>query len=749
MPTKIIFEDRIVQFPNRFMLTDLGGGLYDVQASGGTVTQAGTPLSSTNLNALGDEVVFYTEDTSTSQTGYSGNIVGLLSYYKGLKVMFVPVNSSSGASTISISGLGLKNIKKVNSESGKVNIGKDDLLGGKAAILVYDGADFQLTDPAGDLTELQTTVTTLQTTVNDLSTAVNQITNDSLKMVSVGGPANAYTATIAGVNSLPAGLKLMLLLDIDNTGASTLKINSIAAKNIYFNGAALAGGELKNGQIAIVAYDGVQFQLQPTAKQIGDLNASVTAVNNTVTSHLADSTYQLATGTATAIIINTATLVDGYSKNFIVSANNAGAVTTINGKKLYKPNTTISPNLTAGKAVTVWYSATGDSGNGCFFIKASAEGNATTGDVLAGKTFSSDIDTGLVGTMDLSNLIADNIRKDVTINGVTGSNLKYGLNDTLDITKYSVSVPTGTKLWDNINTGSANGCVAVCKSLNSNYVYVAYANSGGKTLRKLNISDGSEIWGITTVSNISDIIVDNNDDIYIACSNTTGAKGVIKISGVTGVEIWSSTAVITTADIEVDNNGYVYVSNYLATGLKTLRKLNATTGAEIWNNTTCPYASGIAFDSINNCLYVTCYSTTSGTLKKINITSGAEIWSKPYTYINNVCVDNLGDVYIQRTLADNSVLKISAIDGTSIWGLAVNYPSKISADNHGSLFVTCNGIYKIHTDTGKIVYSDTANSSIYVFCDSIGNIYTTYGFATPSVSTLRKHVGSDTIKITS
>ncbi|MCU6396714.1 hypothetical protein KW820_22555, partial [Enterobacter quasiroggenkampii] len=105
--------------------------------------------------------------------------------------------------------------------------------------------------------------------------------------------------------------------------------------------------------------------------------------------------YKKAGGTATEITVTAPSLVDGYSKTFIVSENNNGSATTINGKPLYKPNTTTSPNLIAGKAVTVWYSST----NKCFFIKASAEGNADVANVLAGKTFSNDNDTGIVGTM--------------------------------------------------------------------------------------------------------------------------------------------------------------------------------------------------------------------------------------------------------------------------------------------------------------------------------------------------------------
>jgi len=100
-------------------------------------------------------------------------------------------------------------------------------------------------------------------------------------------------------------------------------------------------------------------------------------------------------GTGTTITLTGIELSDGSSKTFIASAANNGAATTINSKPLYKPGTTTSPKLIAGKAYTVWYDASGD----CFFLKASAEGTASVGNVLAGKTFSNDDDTGIVGTM--------------------------------------------------------------------------------------------------------------------------------------------------------------------------------------------------------------------------------------------------------------------------------------------------------------------------------------------------------------
>lgn len=105
--------------------------------------------------------------------------------------------------------------------------------------------------------------------------------------------------------------------------------------------------------------------------------------------------YQKATGTATAITLTMATLADGYFKNFIASTNNNGAATTINGKPLYKPNTTAAPTLISGKAYTVWCNLE----TNCFFTKARAEGTATTAQVLSGVTLSNEVDTGLAGAM--------------------------------------------------------------------------------------------------------------------------------------------------------------------------------------------------------------------------------------------------------------------------------------------------------------------------------------------------------------
>ncbi|WP_459480256.1 hyaluronate lyase N-terminal domain-containing protein [Clostridium saccharoperbutylacetonicum] len=199
-------------------------------------------------------------------------------------------------------------------------------------------------------------------------------------------------------------------------------------------------------------------------------------------SQVLDLSFKLAGGTANAITLSMQPLTDGYSKTFIASANNAGAATKINGKPLYKPNTTIAPNLISGKAYTVWYNQAGD----CFFIKASAEGDAIAANVLAGKKFSNDNDTGLVGTMPnnsqviitpgISNkfinkgyhdgtgyvqgdseLVSANIRAGINIFGVDG---KPSVVDTADATAGAADIVLNKTAYVNGNKVTGQATIA-------------------------------------------------------------------------------------------------------------------------------------------------------------------------------------------------------------------------------------------------------------------------------------------------
>lgn len=225
-----------------------------------------------------------------------------------------------------------------------------------------------------------------------------------------------------------------------------------------------------------------------------DVEVALQENANNIKTHLTDNVYQVAGGTSTALTLTIqGTLATGYPFTFIASANNGGAVTTINGKKLFKPNTTTSPNLITGKAYTIWYNSTGDSGNGCFFIKASAEGNATIADVLAGKIFSNDTDTGLVGTATIASLGGKRYASGTTpvvSNAVTVSNLTFQPSIIIIYCTYASTVHCRF-IYHNASDASTTGGMTMAMSS----VEVNTNASGGATI-------GNNIIGqITTSAN--------------------------------------------------------------------------------------------------------------------------------------------------------------------------------------------------------------------------------------------------------
>lgn len=203
----------------------------------------------------------------------------------------------------------------------------------------------------------------------------------------------------------------------------------------------------------------------------GRTNETVKGIADAQAAHSLDYMYQVAGGTGTAITLTiNGTLADGYHMTFIASADNEGAATTINTKSVYKPNTTDTPNFVAGKAYTVWYSQ----GDDCFFIKASAEGTAVAGDVLAGETFSNDNDTGINGTMvDRS---GDTACISSTVSGTTlkllaSDGYRDGVNDYVTVTDSNFvngNIVSGVTLL-----GKSGTNVAAVVTAGTAYVYAS------------------------------------------------------------------------------------------------------------------------------------------------------------------------------------------------------------------------------------------------------------------------------------
>lgn len=74
-------------------------------------------------------------------------------------------------------------------------------------------------------------------------------------------PSPGYTTGITAISSYVTGQRYFVTFTNANTGAATLNINSIGAKNIRRGNAALAAGDIVAGQVVELIYDGTNLQI--------------------------------------------------------------------------------------------------------------------------------------------------------------------------------------------------------------------------------------------------------------------------------------------------------------------------------------------------------------------------------------------------------------------------------------------------------------------------------------------------------
>lgn len=226
----------------------------------------------------------------------------------------------------------------------------------------------------------------------NLGSIVAQLSNS---LTTGAGTANAQTLTNPVVTTtLTTGIEFTFLPGVANTGATTLNVDSLGAKNVFFNGAALVGGELQTTIPCTVRYDGTRYHIMSPvfiSAQSGTLlptatgSANAQAVANSipfktlftgmvqwflpVAANTGATTLAIDGLTATNIFYNGAALeggelsttipvivkYDGTQFNLLVAANTPAAEDIQNNDFIYKLDTGgvntvfigISPTVTA------------------------------------------------------------------------------------------------------------------------------------------------------------------------------------------------------------------------------------------------------------------------------------------------------------------------------------------------------------------------------------------------------------------
>lgn len=179
-----------------------------------------------------NEAIYST--SSSSPNSYTTTLdPAPVEYTEGMAMLikFTNANTSSVV-TINVNTLGAKNIKRYDGTT--LAIG--DIADGCIAHLMYDGTNFLM-------------LNTVLSLFNNYAPSVS--------------PANTYTATLSTVPAAyTAGQFVLIKFTHKNTGAATINLNGLGAISIVRkNGTALKGGEIADGMIAHLVYDGTNFQL--------------------------------------------------------------------------------------------------------------------------------------------------------------------------------------------------------------------------------------------------------------------------------------------------------------------------------------------------------------------------------------------------------------------------------------------------------------------------------------------------------
>lgn len=99
------------------------------------------------------------------------------------------------------------------------------------------------------------------TTADDILRSIQAAVRAAFEPLTSVAGTNTITASMAGLAGYVNGLKVNFIPASSNTGATTININTLGAKNIFLNGAALAGYELRKNCPVQLHYDGTQFNI--------------------------------------------------------------------------------------------------------------------------------------------------------------------------------------------------------------------------------------------------------------------------------------------------------------------------------------------------------------------------------------------------------------------------------------------------------------------------------------------------------
>jgi len=167
------------------------------------------------------------------------------------------------------------------------------------------------------LDDIETALSTVSATTRALWPTAGQVQDSAFSSGTVGGSANAVTLTLSPAPTAYASkMRVWWVVASTNTGAATVNVNSIGAKNIFKKTAggivALTGGEMVATQTVTATYDGTQFVLESLPE--GTKGADIASAS-TVDLGAATGSYVVITG-STGPITSFGTTQAGVVRDF-------------------------------------------------------------------------------------------------------------------------------------------------------------------------------------------------------------------------------------------------------------------------------------------------------------------------------------------------------------------------------------------------------------------------------------------------
>lgn len=156
-------------------------------------------------------------------------------YAAGQRFAFKATATNTGAVTVNVDTLGAKAVQYRGAA-----LAAGDITNGNVVVIVYDGTQFQMVSPKADAAV---------STTYDYAGAT------------VGGTANAITLDYTPNASYTTGARYAFLATATNTAAATVNVDGLGAKDIKKRNAALSPGDIMNGQLVVLTYDGTDMEL--------------------------------------------------------------------------------------------------------------------------------------------------------------------------------------------------------------------------------------------------------------------------------------------------------------------------------------------------------------------------------------------------------------------------------------------------------------------------------------------------------